>query len=219
MRTFISLLLCCICLSHSKAQDSEFRSYLGNFGNKNLPIEIHDAQSAGAVFNQRYDSIFHETTKHISANLVAKFICNNHFCNSDGRYFVYSYGVKIGYGQDFSAVLVNKFQYEGNTEWNFDLSEILLWIYNNKGEILSRQSLTKDNDRWMSALKITKEGITVRQIKVTEPKIDQYHRDLHCEYWTNTYQVTTDGIIKFIDKSPTSTGILIWNNVIEDYVL
>ena len=68
-------------------------------------------------------------------------------------------------------------------------------------------------------MKIAKERVTVRQIKITEPKIDQYHRDLRCEYWTTTYQITTDGIIKPIDKSSVSTGIVIWDKINEEYIL
>jgi hypothetical protein len=79
--------------------------------------------------------------------------------------------------------------------------------------------LTKDNDRWQSNLKITKDGITVRQFKVTESKIDQYHRDLHCEFSTTVYQVTDDGIIKTTGTSSVSTGILVWDKSAEDYKL
>ncbi len=219
MKTFVYALLCCFFLTNCKAQDSDFNSYLGNFGNTNLPLVIRDRQSYHSVFNQRYDSILHETYKEIPEGLAAKYICTKGFCNPDAGLFSYSYGVKIDYGQDFLIVLVNKFRYEGDTEWNFDLGEILLITYNNKGEILSRLSLTKDNDRWKSSLKITKQGITVRQIKITEPKIDQYHRDLHCEYWTTTYQITTDGIIKPIETSPVSTGIVIWDKSNEEYFL
>ncbi|GAK38239.1 hypothetical protein SDC9_69531 [bioreactor metagenome] len=219
MKTFVCVLLCCLFLTNCKAQNSDFKSYLDNFGITNIPLVIRDCQSYHSVFNQRYDSIFHETYKEIPENLVTKYIFTNGFCNSDSGYFRYDYGVKIALSSDFISVLVSKLQYEGDSEWNFDLGETLLITYNNKGKILSRLSLTKDNDRWQSCLKITKQGITVRQIKITEPKIDQYHRDLRCEYWTTTYQIATDGIIKTIDTSPVSIGIVIWDKVNEEYIL
>lgn len=220
MRAFISILLCCIFLSNCKAQDPDFKMYLNNFGKSGTPLLVNDKQSSSAVFCQAYDTLSRiKATKPIQENIVAKYICTNGFCNPDGGYFRYGYGVKVDLSSDFILVLVSKLQYEGDSEWDFDLRETILITYKNKGEILSRLSLTKDNDRWKSSLKITKQGITVRQIKITEPKIDQYHRDLHCEYWTTTYQITTDGIIKPIDTSPISTGIVIWDKINEEYVL
>ncbi len=220
MRAFVSILLCCIFLSNCKAQDPDFKIYLNNFGQSGTPLLVNDKQSSSAVFCQAYDTLFLvKATKPIQENIVAKYICTNGFCNPDGGYFRYDYGVKVGLSSDFILVLVSKLQYEGDSEWDFDLRETILITYNNKGEILSRLSLTKDNDRWKSSLKITKQGITVRQIKITEPKIDQYHRDLHCEYWTTTYQITTDGIIKSIDTSPVLAGIVIWDKINEEYFL
>ena len=220
MRAFVSIFLCCIFLSNCKAQDPDFKIYLNNFGQSGTPLLVNDKQSSSAVFCQAYDTLFLvKATKPIQENIVAKYICTNGFCNPDGGYFRYDYGVKVGLSSDFILVLVSKLQYEGDSEWDFDLRETILITYNNKGEILSRLSLTKDNDRWKSSLKITKQGITVRQIKITEPKIDQYHRDLHCEYWTTTYQITTDGIIKSIDTSPVLAGIVIWDKINEEYFL
>ena len=220
MRAIISILFCCIFLSYCKAQDTEFKMYLNNFGQRGTPLLVNDRQSSSAVFCQAYDTLLRvKTIKPIQENIVAKYICRNGFCNPDGGYFRYDYGVKVDLSSDFILVVVSKLQYEGDSEWDFDLRETILITYNNNGEILSRLSLTKDNDRWKSSLKITKQGITVRQIKITEPKIDQYHRDLHCEYWTTTYQITTDGIIKPIDTSPVSTGIVIWDKINEEYIL
>lgn len=220
MRPLIGILLCCIFITNCKAQDPGFSFYLSNFGQSKLPLLINDRQSSTEVFCQTYDSLFQmKTTKSISENLVERFICVKGFCNPHGGYFRYDYGVKLDLSEAYTTVLVSKLQYEGDTEWDFDLRETLLITYNSKGEIFSRISLTKDNDRWKSSLKIAKEGITVRQIKITEPKIDQYHRDLYCEYWTTTYQITNDGIIKPIDTSPVSTGIVIWDKINEDYVL
>lgn len=220
MRAFISILLCCIFMTNCKAQDPDFKTYLSNFGQGKIPLLINNMQSSSAIFCQVYDTFFKiKRPKSIPESIVSKFICTDNFCNPDAGYFRYDYGVKVELSNDFITVLVSKLQYEGDSEWDFDLGEILLITYNSKGEILSRQSLTKDNDRWKSNLKITKEGITVLQIKITEPKIDQYHRDLRCESWTTTYQITTDGIIKPINTSPVSTGIVVWDKNNEEYVL
>lgn len=220
MRAIISILFCCIFLSYCKAQDTEFKMYLNNFGQRGTPLLVNDRQSSSAVFCQAYDTLLRvKTIKPIQENIVAKYICTNGFCNPDGGYFRYDYGVKVDLSSDFILVVVSKLQYEGDSEWDFDLGETILITYNNKGGILSRLSLAKDNDRWKSSLKIAKERVTVRQIKITEPKIDQYHRDLRCEYWTTTYQITTDGIIKPIDKSSVSTGIVIWDKINEEYIL
>lgn len=220
MRTLIGILLCCIFMTNCKAQNPGFSIYISNFGQSKIPLLINDRQSSTAVFCQAYDSLFQmKTTKSISEDFVERFICANGFCNPHGGYFRYDYGVKLDLSNAYTTVLVSKLQYEGDTEWDFDLGEALLITYNSKGEILSRVSLAKDNDRWKSSLKITKEGITVRQIKVTEPKIDQYHHDLRCEFWTTTYQITNDGIIKPVDTSPVSTGIVIWDKIKEEYVL
>lgn len=220
MKTFVCILLCCIFMTNCKAQDPEFKTYLSNFGQSEIPLLINDKQSSSSVFCQAYDTLFQiKTTKFIPENIVSKYICTKGFCNPHGGYFRYDYGVKIDLNSAYTTVLVSKLQYEGDTEWDFDLGEILLITYNTKGEILSRKSLTKDNDRWQSSLKITKDGITVRQIKVTESKIDQYHRDLHCEFSTTEYQVTDDGIIKTTGTSSVSTGILVWDKSAEDYKL
>ncbi len=219
MKTLINILLCCFSLSNCNAQTPDFKTYMSNFGQSKIPLLIKDRQSSYAVFCQRQDTLLGMMPKVIPENLVTKFICTNGFCNPDGGYFRYDYGVKIDLSNSYITVLVSKLKYEGDTEWDFDLGETLLITYNSRGEILSRLSLTKDNERWKSSLKITKQGITVRQIKITEPNIDHYHRDLHCEYWTTTYQITTDGIIKPIDTSRVSTGIVTWDKINEEYVL
>lgn len=219
MKAFINILLCCIFPNNCKAQEPEFKTYLSNFGQYELPLIINDIQSSSAVFCQAYDSVFRfKKNRSISEKLVKKYICTNGFCNPDGGYFRYDYGVKIDFNKGYSTVLVLKLQYEGKTEWDFDLGEILLLIYNNRGEILSRQSLTKDNDRWKSSLKITKEGIVVQQIKITELKITK-GKELSCEVWTTEYQLTNDGKIKVAKTSPISKKKVFWDKTIEDYKL
>ena len=220
MRMIINISFCCIFLYNCNAQPPEFKGYLNNFGQSEIPLLIKDRQSSSAVFCQAYDTLSRvKTTKSIPENIVARYICKNEFFNPGGGYFRYDYGVKVNFSSEFTSVLVSKLQYEGDTEWDFDLRETLLITYNNKGDILSRQSLAKDNDRWKSSLEITKEGISVRQIKITEPNIDQYHHDLHCEFWTTTFQINKDGIIKTINTSSVSTGVVIWDKSIEDYKL
>ena len=219
MKIFFNILLCCIFLNNCKAQDSEFKTYLNNFGQSKMPLMINDRQSSYVVFCQRPDTLLGMMPKVISEELVSKYICTNGFCNPHGGYFRYDYGVIIDFNSNYLTVLVSKLQYEGENEWDFDLGETLLITYNEKGEILARQSLTKDNIRWQSSLKITKEGIAVRQIKVTEPKIDQYHHDLSCEFWTTTYKITNEGMIKTVNTSSVTLGLVTWDKSIEDYKL
>lgn len=217
MKYFVSIMLC-IVLFTCKAQDSEFKAYLTNFSQSKLPISIFDRQSSSAIFCQRHNTLSGMMPKIIPEKFAKKFICTGSFCNPDGGYFRYDYGVKIDLNKGYSTVLVSKLQYEGKTEWDFDLGEILLLIYNNRGEILSRQSLTKDNDRWKSNLKITKEGIVVRQIKITELKMTK-GKELSCEVWTTEYQLTNDGKIKVTKASPISKKKVVWDKTIEDYKL
>lgn len=220
MRVFIGILLCSTFLIKCKAQDPDFKTYINNFGQSELPLLINDRLSSSLVFCQAYDTLFRiKTSKPIPENIVAKYICTNGFCNPYAGFYRYDYGVKVDLNSDFILVLVSKLRYEGDSEWDFDLRETILITYNNKGEILSRQSLAKDNDRWKSSLSITPEWVAVRQIKIIEPKIDQYHHDLRCEFWTTTYQITNDGFINNINSSPVSAGTVIWNENIEDYVL
>jgi hypothetical protein len=220
MRAFTSIFLCCIFLSTSKAQDLDFKLFLKNFNQSRTPLLVNDKQSSAVIFCQEYDTLSQiMKTKPIPENLVAKYICTNGFCNPDGGYFRYDYGVKVDLSSGFISVLVSRLQYEGDSEWNFDLRETLIITYNNKSEILSRQSLTKDNDRWKSSLKITKDGITVRQIKIIEPKVNQYHHDLRCEYWTTQYKVESNGTIQIISSSQITTGIVIWDKDTEEYKL
>lgn len=220
MRTYIKILLYCIFLTNCNAQDLDFEKYLSNFGQSQIPLLMNDRQSTSSIFCQAYDSLFKiKTTKSIPENIVTKYICTNGFCNPNGGYFRYDYGVNVVLSSDFISVLVSKLQYEGDSEWNFDLRETLLITYGHKGDILSRQLLTKDNDRWKSSLNITNECITVQQIKIIEPKIDQYRNDLHCEFWTTTYKVTSEGIINTVNISPVSDGMVTWDKSSEEYKL
>lgn len=220
MRIFIGILLCSTFLIKCKAQIPDFKTYINNFGQSELPLLIDDRLSSSLVFCQAYDTLFRiKTSKPIPENIVAKYICTNGFCDPHSGCCRFDYGVKLILNNDFISVLVSKLQYEGDSEWDFDLRETILITYNNKGEILSRQSLAKDNDRWKSNLSISPECVIVRQIKITEPKIDQYHHDLRCEFWTTTYQITNDGFINNINTSSVSACIVIWNESIEDYVL
>jgi hypothetical protein len=215
MKVFISILFGFL-LTNCNAQDSGFKSYLSEFGQSKLPLLIFNNQSSYRVFCQRHDTLLGMMPKVISEKFVEKYICTNGFCNYDVCHFRYDYGVSIDYGKEYSTVLVSKLQYEGKTEWDFDLVEDILITYNQKGEVLSRKYLTKDNDRWKSELIMTKDSINVCQIKITDPKFSKTSK-LQCTFWTTKYQINNDGFIETINMSPVKNGFVIWDENIQDF--
>ncbi len=207
-------------MSNCKSQGYDFNSYLNNFGQGEIPIYVNDNQAFSELFCQAFDTLSQtKTPRPIPEYLVAKYICIKQFCDPDGGYFRYDYGIKVDFDSGFRSVLISKLQFEGDNEWDFDLRELLLINYNSIGDICSRQYLTKDNDRWKSQLTITNEGINVLQIKIIEPIIDQYHHDLQCEFWRTSYQITKQGSINTVFTSSVSSGIVFWDKLKEEYVL
>jgi len=177
-----------------------------------------DVESYNAIFDIHNDSIRGMTYKVIPENFVESFICKDSFCDSNGGYFRYDYGVFLYTNKDFMTVLVSKLQYEGSTEWDYGLSEIIVISYDNSGEILSRKSITKDNDRWKSSLTITQDGIYVKQIRITDSKINKKNK-LRCEVYTTEYKITGDGSIRKINSSPVYNSNVVWDEKINGFRL
>ena len=203
-----------------KAQDIDFNQYLNNFGNVNLPILSSDTETWKMVFNQEYDNIHGRTYKSVSEKYVKKYICTDGNFNSNMKYYIrYDYGVKIDISNNFYTVLLSKLQYEGNSEWDYDLTEDLLITYTKSGKIISCKSLTKDNGvRWQSSLTITKEKILVQQIKNTAPKVS-LEKIMPCEVWTTEYQISTNGTIEEKNNSSHKNGKIKWNDKFLKYEL
>jgi hypothetical protein len=203
-----------------KAQDIDFNQYLNNYGNVKLPILSSDTETWKMIFNQGYDNIHGRTYKSISEKYVKKYICTYGNFNSNMKYYVrYDYGVRIDISSDFYTILLSKLQYEGNSEWDFDLAEDLLITYTKSGKILSFKSLTKDNgDRWQSSLTITKEKILVQQIKNTAAVVS-LEKIMPCEVWTTEYQISGTGIIEVKNVSPKENGKIKWDDKLLKYEL
>lgn len=195
-----------------KAQDKDFYQFVNNFGSIELPISSSDHDKWNMVLNQSFDKIQGRMPKSISEKYVTKFICTGGFCNPDGGYYRYDYCVKIPISNNFYSVLISKLKYEGDSDWDFDLAEILLISYTKSGKILSRKSLTKDNSlRWQSNLTITKDKVIVQQIKNTAPKVS-LEKIMPCEVWTTEYQISSSGNIEVKNVSPKKNGKIKWDD-------
>jgi len=203
-----------------KAQDVDFNQYLNNFGCVELPILSSDTETWKMIFNQGNDNIHGRTYKSISEKYVKKYICPDGNFNSNMKHYVrYDYGVRIDISNDFYTTLLSKLQYEGNSEWDYDLTEDLLVTYTKSGKILSCKSLTKDNgDRWQSTLTITKGKIIAQQIKVTAAEVS-LEKTMPCELWTTEYQVSGTGLIEVKNVSPKENRKIKWNDKLLKYEL
>lgn len=217
MRYIISILFCLFVFECS-AQKANFKSYLSNFCNSEFPIVMTDVDSYSAIFDMHNDSIRGKTYKVIPKNYVENFICKDGFCDSNGGYFRYDYGVFLCTSKDFMTVLVSKLQYEGSTEWDYDLSEMIVISYDKNGEILSRKSITKDNDRWKSILKINQDGIYVKQIKITDSILNKKNK-LNCEVYTSEYKISDNGSIIMINSSPVYNSKVVWDEKVNGFIL
>jgi len=207
MKHLIFLIISFFTLS-CKGQNQEFVTYLSNFRSVELPLTI-DRKTYGSVFYPNQSN--HE----IIEALVKKFVCQDSInCAIDPTEYRYDYGVKFFLG-NYQVVLVHKQKYEGTTSYDFDLSEVILVVYSKQGKILSSESISKDNDGWISSTQVTKENVEVQQIKILE-----FNKpEMSCEIETKVYQVTQDGIIKNIHTAPIKKGVVVWDEQIEDFRL
>ena len=217
MKTKLAFIFFVVFAFNCKAQDREFSQFLSNFGKKELPIVLSPNAESWNIFNQKYDNFYGQTFKTIPEKIVKKYICIGEFCNPDGGYYRYDYGVKIDVSNQFFTLLVRKIKDEGDSDWNFDLDEVLLLTYTKSGKILSRMSLTKDNGaRWESSLIITKDKIIAQQIKITAAKVS-LDKVMTCEVWTTEYQITSGGIIEVKNISPIKKENTRWNKTLLKY--
>lgn len=191
-----------------KGQSLEFATYLSNFRSVELPITI----------DRRYWSThFYQNGmyKEISEPLVKKFVYKDSLdCPTAPLGCRYDYGAKFEVGTS-CAVLLSRLKYEGVTPYDFDLSETILLIYSEKGEILSLQSIGKDNDGWISTIQINEYRIEVQQIKIME-----FNKpEMNCKIETIVYQIDPNGIINDIRTATIEKGVVIWDEQINDFRL
>jgi hypothetical protein len=197
-------------LVNCNAQNSDFEEYLNHFSKLDFPfmLNVEDHGKSYEIFLELDTTgVFLHLNKTMKESIVDRYVCSGGFCNSHGGYFRYDYGAVFDYSSDFQSVIVRKQGYETNNMRDFDLGEILLITYDKEGNILSRKSISNDNDFWQSSLIITKDSISVLQIKITSEDINQ--DELNCDYWTTNYQITSKGEIETVIISPVSKGIVV----------
>ena len=207
MKHLILVIISFLTLS-CKGQNQEFVTYLSNFKSVELPLTVD---------RQTYNTIFYPSKNNheIIETLIKKFVCKDSTnCSVNSSEYRYDYGVKFVLG-DYHVVLVHKQKYEGTTSYDFDLSEVILIVYSKQGKILSSQSISKDNDGWISSTQVTRENIEVQQIKILESN----KPEMSCEIETKVYQIAQNGIINNIHTEPIKKGIVIWDEQIEDFRL
>jgi hypothetical protein len=98
---------------------------------------------------------------------------------------------------------------------HLDVEQVVLIVYSKQGRILSSQSISKDNDGWISSTQITRENIEVQQIKILEFNKSEMNSKIE----TKVYQIALNGIINNIRTEPIKKGIVIWDEQIEDFKL
>ena len=207
MKHLLSILIVFF-IQNCNAQTPEFITYLSNFTSIELPYTI-DAKT--------YTTSFYSGNNYreISEYLLKKYLCidsvNYPINPSEYRY---DYGVKYVMG-DNPVVLIHRQKYEGRTMYDFDLSEIILVVYSSVGELLSSQSICKDNDVWISSMHISNEKIKVQQIKLLEVN----KPEMNCEIETKEYYVAPNGEINELCYEPTRNGIVIWSEQEESFIL
>lgn len=208
MKYFFLILISSLTLSSCKGQNQEFVAYLSGFRNVELPLTID---------RKTYNSIFYpnKNNHEITESLVKRFICKDSTnCAVNSSEYRYDFGVKFEYS-NYYAALVHKQKFEGTTSYDFDLSEVILLVYSKQGNILSEQSIGKDNDGWISAIQITSNNIRVQQIKVLE-----FNKpELSCEIEVKEYMINQDGVIKNTHTEPVKKGFVIWDEQMKDFKL
>ncbi|MDP4292110.1 MAG: hypothetical protein Q8908_13595 [Bacteroidota bacterium] len=208
MKHVILFLISILSLSCS-GQNQDFFIYLSNFRNMALPFTIDRRDTSTRIFPT---GVF----KKIPEVYIKKFICKDPSnCKIDLTNFGYDYGIKFNISPEFLSILFVKQRYEGSPDCDFDLSEIILVTYTKQGKIISIQSIGKNNDCWLSTIKITSEKISVQQIKVLE-----FNKpEMNCEIQTKEYKVNKEGIIENTLMSPPKKGIVIMDKRTEDFKL
>ncbi len=194
-----------------KAQSQDFMEYLSNFRDIELPFQMIDGNTKGAIFHP--DGRGNE----IDNDLVKKFVYNdsaNEFVLS--YEYIFYYGVKYKLNDKY-VVLLKKYRDLGIPPYDFDLSEKILVVYSPTGKLLSSQAISKDSERWLSYVHfLTKDKITVQQIKILGV---EYKSEMECEIEMLEYKIDSNGIITKTQTTPIKKGVVIWDEEIDDFKL
>jgi len=208
MRIFILIGITCFIFS-CKAQNTDFNTYLSNFKNVELPLKVD---------RKTYNNTFYYSNGYseISENWLKRYVCiDTLICLINPIEYRYDFGVKFNVNDKYNAVLIHKQKYEGDSVYDFDLSEIILTIYTEDGSIISQKIIGKDNDGWISNIDIKKNKIITEQIKILEfNKVES-----NCEIELKEYVIDNDGVIKNILTNSKRKGIVYWDNEAENFII
>lgn len=208
MKKFFLVGFICFIIS-CKAQNKDFNAYLSNYNYVELPLKVD---------RKTYNNLFysHGNYNEISESWLKEFVCKDSLkYKIDPTEFRYDFGVRFNTNNGYIAVLIHKQKYEGESVYDFDLSETILTIYSNSGEILSQKVIGKDNDGWISNIDISNNEINVQQLKVLE-----FNKpELTCEIEEKKYSVNKNGVIVLDDTNFIKKGIVYWDKQLENFVL
>ncbi len=204
MKSIIFIILVITSLS-CDGQNHQFKNYVNEFKLGKLPLILNN-QTSKPLF--KYGNSY----KQISNALVREFIDSDHKDNNLCRY---DYGIRIPWTNNLIALIIQKQNYEGESVYDYDLLETVLIIYDKSGSIRSKQVLGKDNDGWLSYIKINDKNIKVKQAKLLEFDKDE----MNCEIKILEYVVSSKGKIVLNKTSFIPKGKVIWDDKIHDLII
>ncbi len=187
-------------------QNLQFDNYIKEFKSETLPLTIN-RQNAKSLFS------YGEDYKQITQPLVKKFIDPNHADNSSYRY---DYGLRIPWTNNLIALIVQKQNFEGgDSVYDFDLLETILILYDQKGNMLLKQTVGKDNDGWLSSV-----HFNTHTVKKTQAKLLEFDKDeIACEVTIEEFNITLEGKLKLVQTIPIKKGKVIWDDELHDFIL
>lgn len=173
----------------------------------NAPLEIN-----ATTFREYF--IKSDQFEGIPREEVVLFICSDSLnCDINPDSFRYDYGIRVDFSKKYTTVLVRKLKFEGETVYDFDLSEIMFIAYDQEGNILTTKNLTKDNDGWISSMKISDASILVKQARI----VDFQNEEMKCEIIETEYVFTDDGNLEILNLKPPIEGIVSWNEETQNF--
>jgi len=208
MRNLYVILLILLILSNVVlGQIKCFDNFIENFKTIDIPITI-DGENYRDLF------YFNNSYKEINSDLINLFILQNDEVFDDSK-LQYYYGLKIELNKNFKYCIVHKQNYEGNHIYDFDLSETILFVFNNEGMLIANLGLGKDSDGWISYTSIDSTLVKVKQVKVLEFNRPQNK----CEIINYTYKLNNSGTFDLIDEGEKYYDLLVWNEKINNFEL
>jgi len=175
MKKAIVIILVFIVCSCKGQTDSSFSNFVNKFEKIKIPFSM----------DENYIIDVYGEGKKVSNNYVEKFICKDkNKCRclnkilpyySDGyKKFMYSYGIRIPFSnKDYVELLYYKTYQDGKTAEDFRLTEYILTVFDNMGNIISSKVIGKNNDIFFTTVLFdTNNRIKTRQIYVLQEGSD-----------------------------------------------